>query len=325
MVRSPITCKTLYGVCSKCYGNDLGNNKPIHIGEAIGIIAAQSISEPGTQLTMRTFHTGGVAGTDITHGLPRVEELFEARAPKGRAFLAQEDGTVEAIEEKGLVKSLRIKTYATGKRGKSKVAEYLIPRSTQIYVNEGDEVKKGMQLCEGNIDLKEMFALQGAGDVQRYIVNEVQSIYAAEGTPISDKHIEVVVRQMFSRVEIKEQGDSEFVISEVIEKSRFLDFNRQLKRAGKQPAKGKQLLWGIQKVALSTQSFLSAASFMTTARVLVDAAIEGKKDFLRGLKENVIIGRLIPVGTGLRKTEDGGQKTEDLKEMEKISHEEVSA
>ena len=299
-IRSLVTCKTIYGVCAECYGYDLGKNEPIAVGGAVGIVAAQSISEPGTQLTMRTFHAGGVAGADITHGLPRIEELFEARLPKGRAFLVQEDGTVDSIEEKGLVKVIKINTYTpTAKAGKTKQVEYSIPRSAQAFVTAGAEVKKGDQLCEGNVDLKEMFALRESGDVQRYIINEVQSIYAAEGTPINDKHIEIIVRQMFSRVEIKEQGDSVFITGDVVEKSRFFEVNRILRREGKQPAKGKRLLWGIQKVALSTESFLSAASFMTTARILVNASVEGKVDYLRGLKENVIIGRLIPVGTGL--------------------------
>ncbi len=303
MIRSLMTCKTLYGVCSKCYGYDLGHNKPIELGGAVGVIAAQSISEPGTQLTMRTFHQGGVAGTDITHGLPRIEELFEARSPKGRAFLAEEDGNVESIEEKGLTKVVRIATNIPAKKGgKAKVDEYSIPRSAQLFVTVGAEVKKGDQLCEGNIDLKEMFLLKDSAEVQRYIVNEVQSIYAAEGTPINDKHIEIIVRQMFSRVEIKESGDSEFIVGDVVEKSRFFEVNRALKHDGREPAKGKRLLWGIQKVALSTESFLSAASFMTTARILVNASVEGKVDRLRGLKENVIIGRLIPVGTGLKET-----------------------
>ncbi len=324
-IRSPITCKTLYGVCSRCYGYDLGNNKLIKEGGAVGIIAAQSIGEPGTQLTMRTFHTGGVAGADITHGLPRVEELFEARSPKGRAFLAAEDGIIESIEEKGLVKAVRVKTYVAGVRGKAKMTEYAIPRSMEIYVKEGGEVKKGDQLCAGNIDLKEMFLLKSPSEVQRYIINQVQSIYAAEGTQISDKHIEIIVRQMFSRVEIKEIGDTEFIAGDIVEKSRFLDINRELKRKGKQPAKGKRLLWGIQKVALSTESFLSAASFMTTARILVNASIEAKIDHLRGLKENVIIGRLIPVGTGLKEYEKNPESIADEPAETKPVNEEVSS
>jgi len=295
-VRSPITCKTLYGLCSKCYGYDLGNNAPVKIGSAVGIVAAQSIGEPGTQLTMRTFHTGGVAGADITHGLPRVEELFECRPPKGQAFLIEDDGVVDSIEDRGLARVVKIK--AGGGSKKEKVYEYIIPRSSELFVKVGGEIKKGDQLCEGAIDLKELFALRGSNAVEKYIINEVLRIYVSEGAAINNKHIEIIVKQMLARVKIKESGDTDFVGGEIIEKSRFLEVNRETKKAGKQPARAQQLLLGITKVALSTQSFLSAASFQETARVLVTAATEGKIDLLRGLKENVIIGRLIPVGTG---------------------------
>lgn len=295
-VRSPITCKTLYGICSKCYGYDLGKNKPVKIGEAVGIVAAQSIGEPGTQLTMRTFHIGGVAGADITHGLPRVEEVFEVRPPKGRAFMSEIHGTVVDIEERGSVKVIKI----AGGRGGKEIKEYLIPRTSEIFVKTGAEVKKGDQLCEGNLDLKEIFHLRGVEAVQRYILNEVQRIYLSEGASINNKHIEVIIRQMFARVKIKDSGDSEFVRGDVVEKSKFLEVNRMLKKEGRAPAKAIQLLLGITKVALSTESFLSAASFQETARILISAAIEGKDDKLRGLKENVIIGRLIPVGTGFQ-------------------------
>ncbi len=290
-LRSPITCKTLYGVCSTCYGYDLGNNRAIKLGEAVGVVAAQSIGEPGTQLTMRTFHIGGVAGSDITHGLPRIEEVFEARPPKGRAFLAEEDGIVDSIEDRGLSKVIKVNV-------KKETKEYVVSRMVDVFVKPGDEVKKGDQLCEGNLDLKEIFSLKGSEAAQKYIINEVQRIYLSEGASINNKHIEVIVRQMFSRVKIKEAGDTEFVPGDVLEKSRFLEVNRAIKKAGKDPAKAVQLLMGITKVALSTESFLSAASFQETARVLITAALEGKMDLLRGLKENVIIGRLIPVGTG---------------------------
>ncbi len=298
-VRSPITCKTLYGLCTKCYGYDLGNNQSVKNGAAVGIVAAQSIGEPGTQLTMRTFHIGGAAGADITHGLPRVEELFEKRPPKGRGYLAEADGIIDAIEEKGLIKVIHLKIN-DGK--KDSVIEYSLPRNTVTFVKTGDEVKRGEQLCEGNLDLQEMFNLRGGREVERYIINEVQKIYFNEGAPISNKHIEIIVRQMFSRVRIKESGDTLFVNGDIVEKSRFLEVNRQIKKSGGQPAKAVQLLMGITKVALSTESFLSAASFQETARVLINAASEGKEDRLRGLKENVIIGRLIPVGTGLNPT-----------------------
>ncbi len=292
-IKSPITCKSLYGVCSTCYGYDLGNNKPIKIGEAVGIVAAQSIGEPGTQLTMRTFHIGGIAGSDITHGLPRVEEVFEARPPKGRAFLAEEDGVIANIEDRGLSKVIQVTN------GNKENKEYLVSRMVDVFVKVGEEVKKGQQLCEGNLDLKELFALRGSEAAQNYIINEVQRIYGSEGASINNKHLEVIVRQMFSRVKVKDSGDSEFVVGDVVEKSRFLEVNRALKKAEKTPAKAVQLLMGITKVALSTESFLSSASFQETARVLIGAALEGKVDTLRGLKENVIIGRLIPVGTGL--------------------------
>jgi DNA-directed RNA polymerase subunit beta' len=296
VVRSPITCKTLYGLCSACYGYDLGSNKSIGLGEAVGIVAAQSIGEPGTQLTMRTFHTGGVAGADITTGLPRVEEIFEARTPKGKAFMSEIDGRVEAIEEKGLLKIIRIAPLSK----KDEVIEYPVPRNAEIFVKIGSEVKRGDQICEGHLDIKELLVYKGIEAVYRYILTEVQRIYSSEGSSINNKHIEVIIRQMFGRVKIKDPGDTEFVTGEIIEKPRFLEINRAVKKAGRTPAKAKQLLLGVTKVALSTESFLSAASFQETARVLISAATEGKVDQLRGLKENVIIGRLIPVGTGLK-------------------------
>ena len=302
-VRSPITCKTLYGICSRCYSLDLGKNKPVEIGEAVGVIAAQSIGEPGTQLTLRTFHMGGIAGVDITHGLPRVEELFEARTPKGKAILAEADGKIENIEEKNGLKIIKFKATEniTKTKKKPKIIEYSVPRTTSIFVKSNQHVEKGEQLCEGSIDLKELFEFKSRDKVEHYIINEVQKIYASEGTPINEKHIEIIIRQIFSRVMIKESGDTDFVMGEIIEKSKLLEINQEIKKKGGEPAKVKQLLMGITKVALSTESFLSAASFQETARVLVAAASEGKIDNLKGLKENVIIGRLIPAGTGYKK------------------------
>jgi DNA-directed RNA polymerase subunit beta' len=320
-VRSPITCKTLFGLCKACYGWDLGVNKPVEEGAAVGIVAAQSIGEPGTQLTMRTFHTGGIAGLDITHGLPRVEELFEVRPPKGKAILAGDDGEVTNVEERGNVKVLAL-VYAGGgsakpkakKVAKKKEVEHLVPRSAIVYVKPGDRVQRGDQLSEGHVDLREYFEYKGGGEVARHIINEVQKIYMAEGASINNKHIEIIVRQMFSRVRIKDAGDTDFVVGEVIEKSKFLEVNRELKRQGKTLARAQQLLLGITRVALSTESFLSAASFQDTARVLVKAAIEGRVDPLRGLKENVIIGRLIDretrVGEAETDEESSGLSTE---------------
>ena len=305
-LRSPSACKTIHGICSRCYGLDLGRNEPIKAGEAVGIIAAQSIGEPGTQLTLRTFHAGGVAGVDITHGLPRVQELFEVRVPKGKALLSEYDGVLKDIEEKGSTKIIKIKTSEKGK--KSNVREYSVPASTIVFVKPGDKVLGGDQLTEGSADIKELFVYKGREAVERYIVNEVQKIYVSEGTNISDKHIEIITRQMFSRMMIKEAGDTDFVVGEIVEKSKFLEANQEAKKQGKLPARARQLLAGITKTALSAESFLSSASFQETARVLVKAAAEGREDTLRGLKENVILGRLIPVGTGYQK----GQTLEEI-------------
>lgn len=307
-IKSPITCKTLYGICTSCYGYDLGKNQKIEKGEAVGVVAAQSIGEPGTQLTMRTFHVGGVAGADITHGLPRVVEVFEVRPPKGKAFLAEEDGVINDIETRDLLKVVKVRTLGSKKE---KLTEYPIPHTSEVLVKVGDEVKRGDKLCVGNLDLRELFEIQGREAVEREVVRAVQQIYMSEGAPISNKHLEIIVRQMFSRVKIKDAGDTEFIAGEVIEKSRFLEINRRAKKAGKNPAKAKQLLLGITKVALSTESFLSAASFQETARVLINAAVDGKVDVLRGLKENVIIGRSIPVGANYMKGEGIPEREDD--------------
>lgn len=332
MVRSPITCKTLYGLCAKCYGLDLGKNKPVTVGTAVGVIAAQSIGEPGTQLTMRTFHTGGVAGLDITHGLPRVEELFEVRPPKGKAIIAETDGIVEKIEEKGNFKVIFLKVSDSKsksvKRGRksAKVLEYNVPRTALIYVKSGDKVKAGDQLSEGNLDLRELMEFRGISEVVRYVISEIRRIYAAEGATIADKHIEIIVRQMLSRVKIKDPGDApDFVVGEIVERSKFLEVNRSLKKQGRKLAKAQQLLLGITRVALSTESFLSAASFQDTARVLVKAAIEGRVDPLRGLKENVIIGRLIPAGdlNVEAKVDQAPDADEGLEESEKVATEPI--
>jgi DNA-directed RNA polymerase subunit beta' len=299
-VRSPMTCKTLYGICAKCYGYDLGHNEPIKLGEAVGVIAAQSIGEPGTQLTLRTTHSGGVARADITSGLPRIEELFEVRVPKGKAILAEHDGIIDKVEDKGTLRSVFLKVNKKAGAKKDKVIEYQMPRNTLLLIESGQIVSKGDALSEGSIDLKELYIYKGKEAVYRYLIKEAQKIYVSEGAAINNKHLEVVLRQMFSRVRISISGDSQFVIGEVIDKSRFFEVNRDLKKAGKEPARADELLLGIDKVALSAEGFLSAASFQETARVLVSAASEGKEDQLVGLKENVIIGRLLPIGTSFR-------------------------
>ena len=296
-IRSPLSCKTVRGLCQRCYGWDMGKNEEIELGSAVGIVAAQSIGEPGTQLTMRTFHTGGVAGGgDITQGLPRVEEIFEGRMPSGKAIISEVDGKVIDISTDGLVKIQGKDIEAKAK--KEEVFEYQIPAKMALWVKNGDLITKGQQLCEGHLDLQEIFALKGKDITSRYIVKEVQSIYSSQGASIHDKHIETIARQMFSRVRIKNSGDTNFTEGEIIERAIFLEENARIKKLGKKEAEITQLLLGISKIALSTDSFLSSASFQETSRVLIKASLEGKEDRLRGLKENVIIGKLIPAGTG---------------------------
>ena len=299
-VRSPLACKTLYGVCSVCYGLDLGRNEEIKEGEAVGIIAAQSIGEPGTQLTLRTTHSGGVAkASDITYGLPRIEEIFEARSPKGRAVLCGVDGVIGGIEDKGNARTISVNVSKKGKKGK--VIEYTVPRSTPILADLGKVVSKGDILTEGSIDLYELFKLRGKEAVFRYIAFEVQRIYVTEGARINNKHIEIIARQMFGRVRVTSSGDSNLAIGRIIDKSKFFEVNRGLKKAGKEPARAEELLLGITKASLTAEGFLAPASFQETARVLVASASEGRMDMLRGLKENVIIGRLLPIGTSFRR------------------------
>ncbi len=374
-VRSVLECRLSKGTCKKCYGYDLAYNKPVETGVAVGIMAAQSIGEPGTQLTMRTFHTGGVAGSDITQGLPRVEELFEARPPKRKAFMSDVSGriTIEEIERRmiegpdgqkvlapfvghkivkvayveqdgesykhGSNDEVKVKdgkkvtegeivvvkadgTNVTAKasgiaklekrivrvvRDTEKVKEYIIPPGFVLYVKNGDAVEAGQQLTDGNLDLHQLYKLRGKDAVQKYILKDVQSIYTSQGQKLNDKHIEIIIKQMFSRVLVKEVGDTDLLPGEIIEKAQFIEENIAAKEKGGKLATAEELFLGITKVALSTQSFLSAASFQETARVLINAAITGKMDRLEGLKENVIIGRLIPAGTGfgvVRETEE---------------------
>ena len=302
-VRSPITCKTLYGICAACYGLDLGHNIPIRIGEAVGIVAAQSIGEPGTQLTLRTRHAGGVVGRDITYGLPRVEELFEIRSPKGKASLSDVEGTVAKIEEKGTLKTIfiepadkNVKTKKRKKKSEEGLIEYPVFRNSVLMVKVGDKVAPGTQLIEGSIDLRELYDLRGKEETYSYIMSEIQRIYVSEGSPVNNKHIEIMIRQMFGRMLIVNPGDTEFITGDVVDRSRFLELNKETKDDGKTQAKGEEILLGLTRVALSADGFLSAASFQETARVLIAASSEGRVDHLRGLKENVIIGRQLPLG-----------------------------
>lgn len=291
-IRSVVTCKAHHGVCQVCYGWDLGRNAMVAIGESVGVVAAQAIGEPGTQLTMRTFHAGGASGEDITQGLPRVEELFEARTPKGQAIMAELDGTIA-------IKAGKQETVIT-LTGSKDESEYTVPSNTTLYVKNSEKVIAGQQLTEGHLNVQSLYAAAGVRAVQRYILREVQQVYAIQGETINDKHLEIIVRQMLSRIRISDAGGTTLIPGRVVERSEFLLENAKAKQAGKSEATGERLLLGITKVSLSTNSFLAAASFMETARVLIDAAITGRVDELNGLKENVIIGRLIPVGTGYR-------------------------
>lgn len=312
-LRSVVSCKAKRGVCQKCYGYDLGKNKLVEIGQAVGIVTAQAIGEPGTQLTMRTFHRGGVAGKDITQGLPRVEEIFEARLPKGKAVISGVDGRVEDIEEKYDSKIIRIKFKPKTEEVLSKekaddIKSYEVDNDTAIFVKKGDLITTGQQLVEGHVDIHELFDLKGIDDIKRYIIKEVQQVYTSQGEGIDDKHIEIIIKQMLSRVKVKDPGDTCLLIGDIVEKAQWIEANEKIAEENKmnknitdkikKPAVVEQLLLGITKASLTTESFLSAASFQETARVLINAATTGKEDKLRGLKENVIIGRLIPSGTG---------------------------
>ena len=291
-IRSVLTCRSRFGVCQLCYGRNLATGQLVEVGEAVGIIAAQSIGEPGTQLTMRTFHTGGVAGDDITQGLPRVEELFEARKPKGLAQVARIDGVVH-LGETGGQRELTI-TSADGE-----VDTYPLAYGSRVRVHEGDRVQAGDPITEGSINPHELLRYQGVRGVQRYLIHEVQRVYRLQGVDINDKHIEVMVRQMLRKVRIEEAGDAELLPGGLVDVFEFEDANAQALAAGGEPAVGVPVLLGITKASLATESFLSAASFQETTRVLTEAAIKGKSDPLLGLKENVMIGKLVPAGTGM--------------------------
>ena len=296
-IRSVLTCHSRYGVCAKCYGSDLASNKDVDVGEAVGIIAAQSIGEPGTQLTMRTFHTGGVAGEDITQGLPRVEELFEARKPKGLAIITEIGGTVSINETKK-----KREVVITNSDGESK--SYVIPYGSRIKVSQGDTVEPGDEITEGSVNPHDILKIKGVESVQSYLLQEVQKVYRMQGVDINDKHIEIIIRQMMRKIKVDDPGDTGLLPGGLVDMFEFDAENEKVEEEGLTPATGKRILLGITKASLATDSFLSAASFQETTRVLTEAAIKGKLDPLVGLKENVIIGKLIPAGTGMSRYKD---------------------
>ncbi|GAA5417649.1 DNA-directed RNA polymerase subunit beta' [Paraliobacillus ryukyuensis] len=318
-IRSVFTCNTKHGACKKCYGRNLATGEEVEVGEAVGIIAAQSIGEPGTQLTMRTFHTGGVAGSDITQGLPRIQEIFEARNPKGQAVISEIKGTVEDITEVKDKQEIVV-------QGAVEKRSYTAPYGARMKVIVGDTIEAGEPLTEGSIDPKELLKIQGIDGVQTYLLKEVQKVYRMQGVEIGDKHVEVMVRQMLRKVRIADAGDTEVLPGSLLEIHQFRDANKKVLAEGTQPAVGRPVLLGITKASLETDSFLSAASFQETTRVLTDAAIKGKRDELLGLKENVIIGKLVPAGTGMNRYRKIQAETEEPIEQitEENTEEEVT-
>ncbi|HLR54899.1 MAG TPA: DNA-directed RNA polymerase subunit beta' [Pseudogracilibacillus sp.] len=316
-IRSAFTCNTKHGVCKQCYGRNLSTGADVEVGEAVGIIAAQSIGEPGTQLTMRTFHTGGVAGDDITQGLPRIQELFEARNPKGQAVISEIAGTVQELKENKDKREIVVESEVEN-------VSYTVPYNARLKVTPGDEVIAGQELTEGSVDPKELLQVQGVDGVQRYLLREVQRVYRMQGVEIGDKHVEVMVRQMLRKIKVLESGDTDVLPGSLVDLHEFKEVNNKVLLSGNEPAVGEPILLGITKASLETDSFLSAASFQETTRVLTDAAIKGKKDELLGLKENVIIGKLIPAGTGIeryRNTESEVAVEEDPEVLEVESSE----
>ncbi len=302
-VRSPLTCRTVHGLCQKCYGLDLGRNHLVNLGEAVGIIAAQAIGEPGTQLTLRTFHAGGVAGTDITTGLPRVEEIFERRIPKNPAIVSETDGEIFEIKDKDGKEKI-IKILSDSKiDGKSNEIEYLVPFNRMPIVKVGDKVKKGEILTNGSADIAEIFKYGGKELVEEYIIREINKVYELQSASISRKHTEIIIRQMFSRRKVKDSGETNFSNGDIVENTAFIEENSRISKINKKEAKAETIVLGITEVSLRTKSWLSAASFQNTNRVLIENAVKGGVDNLRGLKENVIIGRLIPAGTGFKNKE----------------------
>jgi DNA-directed RNA polymerase subunit beta' len=307
-VRSPLTCRTAHGICQMCYGLDLGRNHLVDLGEAVGIIAAQAIGEPGTQLTLRTFHAGGVAGTDITTGLPRIEEIFEKRIPKNPAIISHTDGEVFEIKDKDGKEKI-IKVLSDSKAdGKANEMEYLVPFRRTPIVKVGQKVKKGELLTDGSADIAEIYKYGTKESVEEYIIREINKVYELQSASISRKHTEIIIRQMFSRRKIKDAGETNFSVGDIVENTAFIEENNRVAKINQtedhldstRQAKAETIVLGITEVSLRTKSWLSAASFQNTNRVLIENAIKGGVDSLRGLKENVIIGRLIPAGTGFK-------------------------
>ena len=309
-IRTILTCKSRIGICAKCYGSNMATGEPVQVGESVGIIAAQSIGEPGTQLTMRTFHTGGVAGGDITQGLPRVEELFEARKPKGLAIITEIPGRVEIRD----TKKKREVIVTDEESGEAKT--YLIPYGSRIKVTDGAYLEAGDALTEGSVNPHDILKIKGISAVQDYMLREVQRVYRLQGVEISDKHIEVLVRQMLKKVRVEDNGDTDLLPGTLVDNLELEDINEKMMAEGKKPAEGKQIMLGITKASLATNSFLSAASFQETTKVLTEAAIKGKIDPLIGLKENVIIGKLIPAGTGMKRYRNVHLNTDDMQQEE---------
>jgi DNA-directed RNA polymerase subunit beta' len=314
-VRSPMSCETRYGICASCYGMDLTSQQMIDLGEAVGTVAAQAIGEPGTQLTMRTFHAGGTAsvGGDITQGLPRVEEVFEKRSPKNPAVVSKFDGLVTEVREEGRERVIVVAPEAGQGKKDGSATEYTAPFPRVAFVKAGDKVVKGQLLTDGSADLDELFEHAGRSMVQEYIIAETSKIYELQGASVSRKHLEVIVKQMFSRAKVTDTGDSEWSVGDVIEHWEFEQECKLMEEQGKIPPKAREMVLGIKESALSRRSFLSAASFEQTTKILINAALKGSVDTLRGLKENVILGRLIPSGTGF----EGSKKREAIADLQK--------
>lgn len=314
-IRTVLTCRSHNGICAKCYGANMATGQAVQVGESVGIIAAQSIGEPGTQLTMRTFHTGGVAGNDITQGLPRVEELFEARKPKGLAIITEFAG-IATIKDTKKKREIIVTNEETGE-----TKAYLIPYGSRIKILDGAVLEAGDELTEGSVNPHDILKIKGVRAVQDYMIQEVQRVYRLQGVEINDKHIEVIVRQMLKKIRIENNGDSEFLPGTLVDILDYEDANEKLEEEGLELAEGKQVMLGITKASLATNSFLSAASFQETTKVLTEAAIKGKVDPLIGLKENVLIGKLIPAGTGMKRYNSIKLST-DVEETDGISFEE---